>query len=686
MTEDNDEVKASDARKALVKELCEMVRADKDHWEYAFTRMKEWRRFARGLQWPGSDKKEMSDADREYVANVTMRHLKQRTSSIYAKNPNYHWRRTKRLTSKIWDGTASQLKLAMMMVQQGGDTTGMYASIVQDAIMTRGEAQAIERVGETLTCAYSYFIGEQNPPMKKMAKKQVMASLTCGVAYFKQTFQRIMDHPPETISAIADHTAQLAIMTRLAEELSEGELAEYEPDIERLRLLLNELQSNEKIVLREGLSINYPDSTNIIPDKNLTYLPGFVGCDHVTEQYCLTKDQVHETYGVDVSEGAVVYQDNEQSPAKMTVTSKGKSRETVRVWEIWDRAENLVYVVCDGYEDFLREPTSPITYTERFFPWFVYAPNALDDDEDPFPPSDVELMMCQQQEINRAGEGLRQHRWASRPSWVAGGNIPEDDANAIQSRAAHSITILKSLAPEEDINKKLQAFPTAGIDPALYNTQPAFADILRSVGTQEANLGGTSGATATETGIAESSRQSTLSSAIDEFDDLLTEMARAGGQILLQEMTEEKIKEIVGPGAVWPQQSREQIAKELALEAVAGSSGRPNQAQQVAVMERLYPLLFQLPGIKAEKLIQHGLRILDDTVIYEDWIDMDLLPITAVNGQMQAGANRGAMNDPASQGGNGANNAPQPPGPGPGAPQPGQAGFGTERPNGQLPM
>jgi len=542
---------ANDARRAKVKQLTDMVRDDLKHWEYAFKRMRKWREFARGLQWPGMSKEDLADADREYVANITMRHLKQRTASIYAKNPSYVWRKSQRMTRTVWDGTAQQLQMAQMMVQGGMDMTGMYQMILQDAMQSRAQNEALDKVGETMSNLYSYFLREQMPPTKMMMKKQVLTSLTCGVAYFKQTFQRVTDYPPEVSRAIQDHMA-----------------------------------------------------------------------------------------------------------------------------EIWDQADNLVYTICDGYPDYLEEPHEPITYTERFYPWFVYAPNAVDDPDDPFPPSDVELMQPMQMEINRSGEALRQHRYAARPGWVSGSNLPDEDVMKIEARSAHSLVVLKSLTPDEDVRAKFQAFPTSPIDMNLYQTSTAFTDILRSVGTQEANLGGTSNATATETSIAESSRQSTLTSAIDEFDDLLTEMARAGGQILLQEMSQEQVKMIVGPGAVWPDQSREDVAREIHLEVVAGSSGRPNQAQEVAIMERVYPLLFQLPGISYEQLVRHGVKVLDDKATYEDWVDMTSLPIMALNGQMQATANRGEGEE-GDNGQGGGDNAERPDQPqGEGGAAPGQQGFG----------
>lgn len=651
-----------EARLRHVQDLIKMVKADAKHWSYAFRRIEEWRRFARGIQWPGTRNEDLSDADRRYVANITMRHLLQRRDAIYAKNPTYKWRHSRKMLRKHWDGTATQLNMAQQLVQSGLDQTGSALAILQDAISSKQQADVTQKIGETATILYQYFLREQNPPLKKMMKKQILTSLTSGAAYFKQTFQRASDYTPEVQRSIEDARSQLAKIERLSADITDGEITSEDAEAEELRAMLQALEESETVILREGIAIDYPDTTNIIPDRNMTYLPGFVGCDHVTEQYCLTPEQIQEIYGKDIKGNYTQYKNSSKDEIGKAQTTKEDGEEiTGRVWEIWDKVAGLVYTVCDGYDDYLDEPHAPITYTERFYPWFVYAPNAVDDPDDPYPPSDVELIMPMQMEINRAGEGLRQHRWAARPGWVTGANVPDEDKLAMERRAPHTVVSLKSLGPDERIDAKFQPFPTSPIDPNLYSTGPAFSDILRSVGTQEANLGGTSGATATETSISQSSRQSTTDSAIDEFDDLLTEMARAGGQILFEEMSPEKVLEIVGPGAMWPDLSRHEVAAEIHLEVESGSSGRKNRAQEVQVRERMYPLMFQIPGYSQEFMLRDMLNVLDDSIRPEDAIDMNALSIMAMNGQQQAASNKGDGQGDNGQGGS--DNAQRPPAP-----------------------
>jgi hypothetical protein len=95
----------------------------------------------------------------------------------------------------------------------------------------------------------------------------------------------------------------------------------------------------------------------------------------------------------------------------------------------------------------------------------------------------------------------------------------------------------------------------------------------------------------------------------------------------------------------------------------AGSSGRPNQAAELAKIERAAPYMLQLPGVSPEPLAEKYATLLD--------IDMDELytagmpSITALNAMAgkaaaaQAGTGDPAT-DPASQGGEGGDNEKNP--------------------------
>ena len=73
------EPQISEERKALVSRWTTAVRADKKHWKPAFDQMRRDQDFAYGKQW-NDDNWE----DDRYVVNITLRHIQQRTASLYA--------------------------------------------------------------------------------------------------------------------------------------------------------------------------------------------------------------------------------------------------------------------------------------------------------------------------------------------------------------------------------------------------------------------------------------------------------------------------------------------------------------------------------------------------------------------------------------------------------------------------
>ena len=123
----------------------------------------------------------------------------------------------------------------------------------------------------------------------------------------------------------------------------------------------------------------------------------------------------------------------------------------------------------------------------------------------------MRLIRDQQMEYNRCREALKEHRIAARPFiGVVGGALEEEELRSFPIARRTTIVELNALQPNQDIKQLLQAFAGAGIDPNLYEVNPVYEDILRTTGIQEANLGGTCDATATQSQIAEGSRQTSM--------------------------------------------------------------------------------------------------------------------------------------------------------------------------------
>lgn len=681
-----------DDRAALVKEWSSQVTSARKFWtDKAFTQMRRDMAFVAGRQWqdgvglPG-DENFLDDTDNRYVANITLRHVQTRTATIYGKNPKIISRRKPRLLSKIWDGSSQTLQAAMqaMSMPSVDPATGMPdptpGMIVEDALQTMAENQRLTTMARTLELLFEHEIDEQPVPFKVQMKNVVRRGLTTGVGYVKLGWQRIMAYPPDVDAQIDTFQRQLATVERLSADMEDGEIHDHDAKAEQLRLTLDALSKTDMVTVREGLTMNFPHSTALIPDTNCQQLRGFVGCEWAAEEYFMTSDKIKEIYSVDVGSGGTgANGDTAPRPYDRGNTGafaprdrhNGVKAETYHcVWEIYNRTDGMVYVVCDGYPDFLVEPSPPDVKLERFFPWFPFVVNEIYSEDNVFPPSDVALMRDQQMEINRSRQGLREHRRAAMPkTYVRKGVLSPTDKDAIASPTPHAVYELDGLLPQEKIADVLQAHSGPSIDPRLYDTSPAYEDYLRALGQQEANLGGTSGATATEASIAEGSRVTSVSAVVDDLDEFLTELARAAGQVLFMECSQERVMEVVGPGAVWPEARREEVSREIYLDVEAASTGRPNKAQEVQVAQAMFPMLMQIPGVSPEFMGKEMLRRMDDKLDLTDAFAPGVPSIMMMN-SMKGGAGQGAapggvspQDAPAAQGGQGQNNAPstQPP-------------------------
>jgi hypothetical protein len=188
-----------------------------------------------------------------------------------------------------------------------------------------------------------------------------------------------------------------------------------------------------------------------------------------------------------------------------------------------------------------------------------------------------------------------------------------------------------------------------------------FDDILKVVGSQEANMGGTSnGTTATEVSVAEGSRVSSIQSNIDDLDDMLSSMAISAGQVMLKYYNEETVKKIAGPGAVWPLFDMQTISEEIFMQIEAGSSGRPNKAQEISNFERIAPLIMQIPGISPEWLAKQAITRLDDKMDITDAFVAGIPSVVAMNAQSKPTAGGDAESNPDEQGDEGDNKSERP--------------------------
>jgi hypothetical protein len=689
---------------ALVKRIQARIKADKQHHSKAFDQMRKDMFLARTGRTPDYP-------TGHYAANLCGRHVKVKTAALYAKNPKAVARRRDTLDFQVWDESPQSLQMAMQtvamaqqMIPQPDPETGaapIAAEPPQEMIQAFEQAtalisdfqsgtqrrQLIGKIGKTLEVLFAQALREQKPVDFRTGMKQmVRRACTTGVGYIELGFQREYGPRPGVNEQLSDARARLDHMKAMAERIgdSENPISPDDPEIAELEHSIAALTAEPEIVLREGLFIDFPQSTRVIPDTICRTLVGFIGARHLTVELMYTPDQVNEMFDVKLGKNFRAYSTDGKEPggenANYVADDKDQSatgsdeRGMVCVWKHYDKVSGLVYYLADGYNGWLREPAAPDVFVEDFWPVYALTFNEVESEEYLFPPSDVHLIQDQQMEYNRAKQGLREHRQAARPRFIyAKGSIEHEDIKQLATLDAFDAAGV-NVPPGSDIKQLVVPLQIPGVDPNLYEVGQIFSDIQLIVGSSEAQFGGIAKATATEASIAASSSASSDGSSVDDLDAFLTMVTRAAGQILLREMSEEQVMQIVGPGAVWPHMTLAEIASEVYLEIEAGSSGKPNQAIEVNNFERLAPILMQIPSIDPIWLAKQAIKRLDDRLDITEAISMGVPAIMAQNRMSQmAPTDPGA--DPQDQGGEGAANGPRP-----GTQQPGSsAAFGSNQ-------
>ena len=665
---------ASTARKALVVDLLARISHAKGAHKDAFKRMEA----DMDLAFYGYDPTMWSDE--KYVVNLAQRHVQQRTAALYAKNPRCVAKPRQRMMSTLWDGSPETIKQAMavreMSEQQMMPVPQAVAMVLTEYEEVKAASKRLDKIGKTMEILFQYFMQESQPSFKSQMKALVRRMLTTGVGYVKLGFQRETERRPEISARMNDIQSRIDHILRLASESKEGEIKEHDGEMEELDLAMAELSSQPEMVLREGLMFDFPDATAMIVDPRCKQLRGFIGARWIAHEMFFSPDEIMEIYGKEVKGNYTPYEvqgRSHDSSRKTLASGPGSAKETadegmVCVYELYDKPSGLVYVVAEGFKDFLKEPGAPDCQLETFWPVFALVCNEVEHKKEIYPPSDVHLLRSMTGEYNRAREGLREHRKANRPVYLTpAGMLEDEDKEKLATRPAHGVISIQGMQPGQKSDDMVTPLKTIGIDPNLYEVGTLFDDVQLAVGAQESSFGGMSGATATETSVAESSRMSALGAQVDELDSFMSDIARSSGAVLLQHMSAEQVKVIAGPGAVWPELTAQDIASEVLLEIEAGSTGKPNQAAELRNLERVLPYIIQIPGIDPSWLAKQVLKRMDDKLDLDAALAEGAESIVAMNG-MKTATDAAGMG----QGSAGGANAPMQgaPGAGPTGPAP----------------
>jgi hypothetical protein len=100
--------------------IIKTIKGDKAHHAKAFKRMKRDMFVA---MWG----REETWSEKNYKANLAGRHVKQKTATLYAKNPKATAKRAERLDFAVWDEDPQSIMLAMQAMQQNAVAEQQHA-------------------------------------------------------------------------------------------------------------------------------------------------------------------------------------------------------------------------------------------------------------------------------------------------------------------------------------------------------------------------------------------------------------------------------------------------------------------------------------------------------------------------------------------------------------------------------
>lgn len=650
------EAEADPEEQALVKDLTSWCESTRAFWKPIFDKIEEEIDFCAGRQW-GS----MKECEDKYVANITRRMLNQKVAATYAKNPRSIARIRPQLAFTVWDGDLQSLEMARVASQDPSvislalnqndpkaiETLQLSEAILADYENGNARKTMLKRWGRTLELFYDHQCDMQPQTFKTQMKALVRRALTARAGWVKIGYRRAGDTmntatgldvtTPDLIKGIAQRLKAIE-----EKQCDDEEKTRQEVDAMLAKLEAGAAQGSEKLV-DEGLVFDFPKTTSVLVDRACTSLKTLSGCNRIAQQFLLTPDEVERRYGVKVRGECMPYDKGAPSETyardREVVDAAWPPNAECCVWEVYDRNTQLRYTVCDGYKAFLDEPEAPPKLT-RFWPLLCLTfndceveENDADNDVTCYPPSDVRGMMHIQREINRSREALRQHRIANRPWYVGNPKLTEKDRVDLASGApAGTVFMLEApLGAGERLEDVIVQVRKAPLDPAVYQTQYLESDMMLAIGLQQANLGPTSDATATEVSVAEGSRIQSGGSDVDDLDQFLTDFARANSELMLANASVETVKYAVGPGASWPSTPQEIYNSELYLETEASGSGRPNRALEMATIRELMQFIMQLPGIDPFILARKILTVWDENFDLDELLKKELPSIMQMN-------------------------------------------------------
>lgn len=465
-------------------------------------------------------------------------------------------------------------------------------SVTPEEAVSPTQYDYAKKFGQTLEIIISRLLRDAS--LKDRMRRQIRSGITTPVGWLKVMLQTGKATDPLVEREMNTTQDNLDKVQALLAELKDSpECVEYQVKQAELTDHLTALQARVEVTTVQGLVIDLVAPEDVQADEGLRELVDYEFGRYLAHRSWYTADDAKAEFKLTTEQlkGATRFNGRMDEPGKASQSTEGKTPELLAVWEVQDRATSTYKVFIEGCDFWAREPYAPQPCGFRFYNLFALMFHPVDGER--WPMCDVEMWSKLQDEASRRLSAGAEHRRRNIPGVIFDAtNITEEDAKRIASGVTQEMIGVTPMNPNQSVSQSFAPKPYAPYDPATYDISD-IRYILDSIsGVQDATRGTVQKVkTATEASILDQGMDARVQDRRVIVEMMVESLARFVAEILLETMTEQEAVRIAGPGAVWPQLSKDEIYSLVSIRIRAGSTGKPNHKQQQETWAQLLPII-----------------------------------------------------------------------------------------------
>lgn len=447
--------------------------------------------------------------------------------------------------------------------------------------------------------------------LKKRSKANIRSTANTSIGVLKMTYQSEYRGDPLIINRIEDTQDNLARVEALIKALKkEDDPTTLAQKRDTLDGNLKALKAHNEVRIFKGFAVDRLKSEDfLILDEAIVEFDEYVDARALDQQTWMTVDQAKTLFQMEMT-GATKYArpraDEKGTAQPGSTTSTPAGEMFVCVHEMWDKEGGVVRTWVEGMNRWAREPYAPKHVPQRWYPFYVLGFNIIEGRWRPN--ADVEMLMGLQDEYNTTRTNYADVRKKAVPKTLfrKGGNLSEGDVkNIMNSDNLDYIAVEGN--PATPISQDVMRLDGPKIDPQAYDVTVIRNDMDLVVGRSDASRANLiKPKTATEAEIMQEAMSTRTAERRDTNEDLMSEMGSAALEIALNDLTKPEVVTLAGEDCEWPAapESIEQIFRQVIVRVRAGSTGKPNQAQERDSWSKLLPQINDTMQKVAELRVQ----------------------------------------------------------------------------------